>query len=346
MSTLNPNLLSKGMTEAMNAAAPVMRALGKQLLTPEVLLLTFIRLPDCTAGRLLQRLAESRGFKLADLEREVEIQARSREGRPADFDYVGASGDKVPLSTEMVVVLDEGKSIAQVADEVWIGTEHALGAMSQVGVSTSGLLQRYGITPTAMSGILTDQVQARRMTTQDWVALARQGQLTPVYYRQSLLRDLVSLISLAEDRHVILVGPAGVGKRTLVYSLALLIAEGKGPAGLVSVIEISERALLDNAPEAVQAGLRQAAGGALFIPNLQRFLGGFKAEFAQAEKAVQKAFLDSGTVIIGTTSEADYGERVAGVSSVENSHPSGARRASRIPISGRIDVSSNWSSKS
>jgi len=162
----------------------------------------------------------------------VEIQARSREGRPADFDYVGASGDKVPLSTEMVVVLDEGKSIAQAADEVWIGTEHALGAMSQVGVSTSGLLQRYGITPTAMSGILTDQVQARRMTTQDWVALARQGQLTPVYYRQSLLRDLVSLISLAEDRHVILVGPAGVGKRTLVYSLALLIAEARGRQGL------------------------------------------------------------------------------------------------------------------
>jgi hypothetical protein len=45
MTTLNPNLLSKGMTEAMNAAVPVMRAVNKRLLTPEVLLLTFIRLP-------------------------------------------------------------------------------------------------------------------------------------------------------------------------------------------------------------------------------------------------------------------------------------------------------------
>ena len=53
----------------MNAAVPVMRAVNKRLLTPEVLLLTFIRLPDCTAGRLLQRMADSRGFKLADLER-------------------------------------------------------------------------------------------------------------------------------------------------------------------------------------------------------------------------------------------------------------------------------------
>jgi ATP-dependent Clp protease ATP-binding subunit ClpC len=323
MSTLNPNLLSKGMTDAMNAAAPVMRAINKRLLTPEVLLLTFLRQPPsaCTAARVLQRMADARGFKPADLEREAEIQARSREGRPADFDFVTSGGDKLPLSTEMVVVLDEGKSIAQAADEVWIGTEHALGAMSQVGVSTSGLLQRYGITPTAMSGILADQALAKHTTTQDWVTLARQGQLTPVYYRQSLLRDLVSLLTLSEDRHVILIGPAGVGKRTLVYSLALLIAEGKGPAGLKSVVEISERALLDNAPQAVQAGLRQAAGGALFVPNIQRFFGGFKAEFTLAEKTVQKAFLESETVVIGATTEAEYNERMASVSAVtEHTH--------------------------
>ena len=323
MSTLNPNLLSKGMTDAMNAAAPVMRAINKRLLTPEVLLLTFLRQPPsaCTAARVLQRMADARGFKPADLEREAEIQARSREGRPADFDFVTSGGDKLPLSTEMVVVLDEGKSIAQAADEVWIGTEHALGAMSQVGVSTSGLLQRYGITPTAMSGVLADQALAKHTTTQDWVTLARQGQLTPVYYRQSLLRDLVSLLTLSEDRHVILIGSAGVGKRTLVYSLALLIAEGKGPAGLKSVVEISERALLDNAPQAVQAGLRQAAGGALFVPNIQRFFGGFKAEFTLAEKTVQKAFLESETVVIGATTEAEYNERMASVSAVtEHTH--------------------------
>ena len=321
MSTLNPNLLSKGMTDAMNAAVPVMRALNKRLLTPEILLLTFLRLPDCAAARLLQRMAEARGFKLADLEREAEIQARSREGRPADFDFVAAEDDKVPLSTELVIVLDEGKSIAQAADEVWIGTEHALGAMSQVGVSTSGLLQRYGITPAAMTGVLADQALAKRATTQDWVTLAQQGQLTPVYYRQSLLRDLVSLISLAEDRHVILVGPAGVGKRTLVYSLALLIAEGKGPGDLKSVVEISERALLDNASQAVQAGLRQARGGLLFVPHIHRFFGGYKAELAQAEKAMQKAFLESGSVVVGTTTEAEYNERITSISAAtEHAH--------------------------
>jgi ATP-dependent Clp protease ATP-binding subunit ClpC len=316
MTTLNPNLLSKGMTEAMNAAVPVMRAVNKRLLTPEVLLLTFIRLPNCTAGRLLQHMSDSRGFKLADFEREVENQARSIAGRPADFDFVTSSGDKVELSTDMVVVLDEGKGIAQAADEVWIGTEHALGAMSQVGVSTSGLLQRYGITPTAMTGILADQALAKHTTTQDWVTLAKQGELTPVYYRQSLLRDLITLITLAGDRDVILVGPAGVGKRTLVYSLALLVAEGKGPEGVKSVVEISERALLDNAPQAVQAGLRQAASGVLFVPNIQRFLGGYKAEFAQAEKSLQKTFLEESTIVIGTTTESDYNERMASISTV------------------------------
>src|SRR5512137_2749694 len=316
MSTLNPNLLSKGMSEAMNAAAPVMHALNKRMLTPEILLLTFIRLPGCTAARVLERMAESRGWKLSDLEREAQMQARSREGRSADFDFATAGGDKVSLSTEMLIVLDEGKSIAQAADEVWIGTEHALGAMSQVGVSTSGLLQRYGIPPTAMTGILADQALTKRTTTQDWVTLAKDGQLTPVYYRQALLRDLVSLLTLSGDRDVILVGPAGVGKRTLVYSLALLVAEDKGPDGVKRVVEISERALLDNAPQAVQAGLRQAAGGALFVPNIQRFLGGYKAEFAQAEKSLQKAFLEESTIVIGTTTEADYNERMASISTV------------------------------
>jgi len=82
------------------------------------------------------------------------------------------------------------------------------------------------------------------------------------------------VLSLVTNHHVILVGPSGAGKRTLVYSLALLIAEGKGPVlsparperrrrvegpeGLKAVIEIVEAALLDNPPAAVKSGLRRA----------------------------------------------------------------------------------------
>ncbi len=213
----------------------------------------------------------------------------------------------------MLVVLDEGKAVAQSMDEIYVGTVHALAAMSQRGVSTSGLLQRYGLTPTVLSGVLADDVLARRITTSDLVSLAKAGELSPVFHRETLLRELLNLLGMARSRHVILLGPAGVGKRSLVQSLALLMAEGKGPAGLGKLVQVGESALLDDAAAAVQAGLRQAAGGILFLPNIHRFFGGVvRADFPKATRFVQKALLDGDVVLVGTAVENDFNERLAG----------------------------------
>jgi ATP-dependent Clp protease ATP-binding subunit ClpA len=124
---------------------------------------------------------------------------------------------------------------------------------------------------------------------------------------------------------VILVGPAGVGKRSLVYSLALLIAEGQGPVqpqGLEKVVQVGETALLDDAAKALQAGLRQAQGGLLFLPNIHRFFGGLgRAEFPKATRDLQKAFLNGTAVVIGTTTEGEFHERMAGDATVaEHAH--------------------------
>jgi ATP-dependent Clp protease ATP-binding subunit ClpC len=319
--TLNPSLSSKGLSRALNQAAEIMRTLGKQVLTPEVLLLAFLRSPDSTAHRMLERFADTRGFKLADLDAAVLKQAQTREGRDVDFSFVADSGVRVPMSDEMLAVLDEGKTIAQALDEVWVGSEHALGAMSQAGVSTAGLLQSHGVTPQAMTEVLADQALARRETTNDWVALAKSGDVHPVVYREGLLRDLLSMLSLARERHVVLVGPAGVGKRTLVYSLALLIAEGKGPAGIKSVVEISEQALLDNALGAVQAGLRRASGGILFVPNIHRFVGGAKGDLpAQVGALLQRAMLSDEVIVVGTTTETELTRVQSGGVFAEHSH--------------------------
>jgi ATP-dependent Clp protease ATP-binding subunit ClpC len=118
---------------------------------------------------------------------------------------------------------------------------------------------------------------------------------------------------MAGNRHVILLGPAGVGKRSLVHGLALLMAEGKGPIGLSKLVQVGEAALLDDAAAAVQAGLRQAAGGILFLPNIHRFFGGVvRADFPKAARFVQKALIDGGAVIVGTAVESDFTERMAG----------------------------------
>jgi ATP-dependent Clp protease ATP-binding subunit ClpC len=325
MGTLNPDIPSEELSRALNEAAGIMRGLRQEVLMPEHLLLAFLDNPGYAAHGVLARFAGERGFKLEELTHDTEEQARARRAADVDFDVVAHDGTRVPLSNEMLVVLDEGRAIARARDEIWVGTEDALAAMAQAGVSTAGLLQQRGITPRALSLLLSDQALARQTTARDLVALAREGQLRPVYYREDLLRDLLNLLSLARDRHVILVGPEGVGKRSLVQSLALLIAEGKGPRGLQSVVELAESALLADAPQAVRAGRRKAENGILFLPNLQRFFGSvLQVEFPKAEPDVQAAFLGDqgdvpggrasqarGAVVIGTATEPDYQARLA-----------------------------------
>jgi ATP-dependent Clp protease ATP-binding subunit ClpC len=322
MGTLNPDIPSEELTRALNAAATILGGFRQSVLMPEHLLLAFLDDESYAAHGLLARFAAERGFKLDQLIRAVEDQVRARRAADQDFDFVADDGTRVPLSNEMLVVLDEGRAIARARDEIWVGTEDALAAMSQSGVSTAGLLQQRGITPRALTALLSDSALARQTTVRDLVALAHDGKLQPVYYRQDLLRDLLNLLNLARDRHVVLVGPAGVGKRSLVHSLALLLAEGQGPGDLKSVVEIAEPALLADASQAVSAGRRKAAGGVLFLPNVHRFFGSvLQIEFPKAQSDVQRAFLDNKAVVIGTTTEADYQARMAASSAVsEHSH--------------------------
>jgi ATP-dependent Clp protease ATP-binding subunit ClpC len=316
--TLNPNIPSKELTRALNVASVGMKDLKKQVLTPEALLLTFARLEDVAAHKLLKELLNARGHQWDRFVEEVNNLAGERIAPDENFDWVPDDGHRVPLSSELLIVLDEALTLAQARDEVYAGTEHALAGMTQPKVSTARLLERYGITERAIQEILAEQTVARSATVTDHVALAKQGDITPVYFREELLRDLIGLLTLVTDRHVILVGPPGVGKRTLVYSLALLIAEGKGPPDLKCVVEINEEALLDNAKLAVQAGLRRAKGGILFVPYLARFFGGFRADFPEAAgKELQKAFFalkesngNGEVVVIGTATEAEYAERL------------------------------------
>ncbi len=308
MGTLNPNLLSKHASLILNESAKIMTAVGRRVLMPEIVLLGLIRTPDTSARRMLDKIAQERAFKLDDLDKAVEAQIKVREGRPADFVFVLDHGGKVELSDELLQTIDEALTIAQASDEVWIGTEHLLSALSQRGVSTAGLLQARGITPQALTPYLKDRLIARRMTTRDWVADAKAGDLTPMYFRENLLRELLSLLSLSGSKHVLLIGAAGSGRRSLAYSLALLIAEGKGPRGLQSIVEIAEPALLDNPLEALRAGVKQANGGCLFLPNVARFFDRFVPD--KVRGVVQKAFLDTDPIIIATATENEFNENL------------------------------------
>jgi ATP-dependent Clp protease ATP-binding subunit ClpC len=144
--------------------------------------------------------------------------------------------------------------------------------------------------------------------TRDIVQEAKDGQATAFYERTGLLQELGSLLSLAGNRHVILVGEEGVGRRTLVYSLAQLLAEGKGPTDLRSVVQMNETALLENPLATMRAALRRSSGGILLVPTINRFFGDqLRAQFPQqVNRELHKALLGDEQVIIGTATPPDY----------------------------------------
>lgn len=310
MPSLNSDLLDVNTRTALSRAAEVMRSYAKPALMPECLLLAMMRLPECTAARALARLADSRGFKLKDMEAELETQIRTRVVRGANFTFTTEQNTPVELTDEMLIVLDEARAIALAAGEIYIGTEHALGAMAQTGVSTAGLLGKRGITPAAIAGLVDQGVVSRRSTLQDWIKLAQHGQLPPLVMRDGLLREVQSILSLARDRHVLLVGQPGTGRRALAQTLALLAAEGK-LASVKAMVEISDVAWLDNPVASIQVGLRQAQGGVLFIANIHRFFGR-DPRLDAVSRELQKVLAngDSGVTIIGTTTDGELVDKI------------------------------------
>lgn len=323
MGTLNPDLLSKDLDAVMNDAVALKDEYRKPVIMPEMVLLALLRHPDTAAARLLDVFKTSRGVDISKLDRQVHLAIQGRGDQNGNLDFVARGNRQVPLSRQTIIMIDDGLSQANSQDEMRVDTDHILSIMAETAMSTSGLLRQHGITPKAISDILMDnsQVLRRDGTTQDVVATAKSGKLRAVYFREGLLRDIVNILSQSVNRHIILIGPDGVGKRTLAYSLGLLMSEGKGPAGLKNLVQIDETALLDNDQKAMRAGLSQAAGGILFVPLIHRFFGGpIKAEFTKATPLLQKAFLTDDPVIIGTSTEQEYSQRIAPVNAVsENS---------------------------
>lgn len=307
--TLSTKIPSTELAHALNKAASLMRVQKRLVLTAEMLLWAFVDTPNCEAHRLLRSFSQERQFNWTDFAEDVERLARNRLANDVNFDFVADNRERVSLSDEILTILDEGLTLANSRNEAWCGTTHALAIMADAKVGTYRLLNKLGITRRTVIEAMGNPSLTSGATAVDQVVLAQKGQLTPVYPREELLRNLMNLLSMTRGRHVILTGEPGVGKESLALALAKLIAEGKGPNNLKAVVQMNEHALLDDAYSALQAGLRMARGGILFIPDIIRFFGGPRRYPDFPDKAgneLQKALLGNDVAIIGTATEKDY----------------------------------------
>ncbi len=323
MPTLNPKLISKDTTDVVNDAVSLMRSYGKRTLYPELILLALIRRKDTAAWRILQYFKDKRGVDLDKLERTARISAETRRDVDGDLQYQAVDGEKIQLSRQSIIAMDEALSVAQATNNVYIEPDHLLAVMAESKLSTASTLRQFGITPQAMTEIIGGRSAAPSAVTgsptpapsgavSDVVARVKQGSVRAVYFRDELLNTLKNMLSQRVNRHVVLLGADGVGKRSLVYSLGLLMAEGKGPAGLGKLITVDEAALLDNPQQAITAGLNQAKGGILFIPHIERFFGAqMRSDLQKASIGLQKALLGDDPVIVGTAPESEFDARIS-----------------------------------
>ncbi|MBR7411631.1 type VI secretion system ATPase TssH [Klebsiella quasipneumoniae] len=126
--------------------------------------------------------------------------------------------------------------------------------------------------------------------TLDVTAKARDGQIDPVFGRDTEIRQMVDILSRRRKNNPILVGEPGVGKTAIVEGLALRIAEGNVPDALKPV---SVRTL--------DLGLLQAGAGVK---------GEFEQRLKNIIEAVQQSpgpvllFIDEAHTIIGAGNQA------------------------------------------
>ncbi len=325
MSTLNPDLISKDMDAVLNDAVPMLAEYRKSSIMPEMVLLALLERENTAAWRMLKMFENTRGVDLERLRRQVKLAIQSRRDPDGSLDFVAIGNRKISLSRQSIVLLDDGLTVANSMNERKIDTDHALVVLAETSVSTGGILRQFSITPKSIQDAYSDAskiIPSRDdSTTVDYVKRAKRGLLRAVHFREDLLRNMINVLTQSVNRHIILIGPDGVGKRTLAYSLALLMAEDKGPSGLYNLVQISETALLDGDQEAFRAGMSAARRGILFLPLIHRFFGGpIKADFNKATSLVQKAFLNEDPVIICTTTQHEFEARIQGVSAIiENS---------------------------
>jgi len=325
MSTLNPDLLAKDVDAILNDAVPMLREFRKSSIMPELILLAILRKPDTPAMRLLTIFESTRGVDLQRLERQVTLAAQTRRDPDGSLRFVAMGNRQVALSRQTLILLDEALTVANSMNEQKMSSDHVLAVLAESNMSTGGILRQFSITPKAIQDAYNQSSKSAPLredsTTIDYVKRAKRGILRAVHFREDLLRSMINVLTQSVNRHIILVGQDGVGKRTLAYSLALLMAEDKGPVGLSSLVQISETALLDNDQEAFRAGMSAARQGILFVPLIHRFFGGpIKAEFSKSTAMVQKAFLSDDPVVICTTNLQEFEARIQSVSAlVENS---------------------------
>ncbi len=155
--------------------------------------------------------------------------------------------------------------------------------------------------------------------TQDLTQLARRGKLDPVIGRDDEIRRLMQILSRRYKNNPLLIGPAGIGKRSILHALALRIANDDVPDYLKQkqLLFLDFAALIAGAKfrgefeerfKQLLHHIQQSHGHIiLLLPDLHLMLGSGAGQGGiNAANLLKPALLQGTLQAIGTSSPQDY----------------------------------------
>ncbi len=150
-----------------------------------------------------------------------------------------------------------------------------------------------------------DRYDPLKTHADDFTRDALIGRIAPLKIRQETVQKMMQVLGQPSCNNVILIGPAGTGKTTIVQQLALLIAKGNVPIHLQNKpllsLRLTEILGNDNAfGQVIQSMKKHSKKFVLFVDEIHRLFSSMKFEEL-------KPLLSDGHVsLIGATTEEDF----------------------------------------
>ena len=250
----------------------------------------------------------------------------------------GDGASSVYLSNDNARLLDSAEKIAEKAGDSFVTVERLLQAFTlATGTASHDILKKAGVTAqglntaiesirkgrTADSASAENAYDALKKYAQDLTADAREGKLDPVIGRDEEIRRTIQVLSRRTKNNPVLIGEPGVGKTAIAEGLALRIANGDVPDGLVNkkVMALDMGALIAGAKyrgefeERLKSVLEevQASDGQiiLFIDEMHTIVGAGASEGSMDASNLLKPALARGKLhCIGATTLDEYRKHV------------------------------------
>jgi len=312
-------------------------------LAPEHVLLSLVGEAEGTGYKLLSTLKMDMRELALDLE-------RAASGRKGGF----LLGD-APLSRRLKSMLETAAEEARIMDGEYIGTEHlVIAAARESGSVFEQYLSRYGVfyeqlrvalkllsasgadeardneePRAAIPGRGPAPAAAQRKPaggatplldehSRDLTAWARDDRIDPVIGRTAETRRVVRILSRRSKNNPVLIGDPGVGKTAIVEGLALRMAKGDVPEGLLGkrllVLDMASvvagtkyRGEFEERLKRIMKEIAATGNVILFIDELHTIIGAGSAEGTIDASNMLKPALSRGELqCIGATTLDEY----------------------------------------